>query len=121
MRAKLREARTYSEWKKAAERLDRYLGAEAWKEEDSFAYYDCATVRRLLREMRWLRERAGREGREGTAVGELRALLEMCVKNSFAGIESARLYSQTYLGTKHLVQNFVDEGVLGCIIWGSRC
>ena len=43
------------------------------------------------------------------AVFELRALIEACVKNNFVGVENARLYSQTYYGTKNLVQNFVDE------------
>lgn len=42
---------------------------------------------------------------------ELRILLEACVKNNFGGIESARLYSQTYYGTKSLVQEYVEEGV----------
>ena len=41
---------------------------------------------------------------------DLRALVEACVKNNFVGIENPRLYSQTYYGTKNIVQNFVDEG-----------
>ena len=32
-----------------------------------------------------------------------------------AGIESPRLYSQTYYGTKRLVEEYVDEGVYRCI------
>ncbi|PHH83987.1 hypothetical protein CDD83_2680 [Cordyceps sp. RAO-2017] len=36
-------------------------------------------------------------------------MIEACVKNNFVGVENSRLYSQTYYGTKNLVQNFIDE------------
>ena len=53
----------------------------------------------------------GGDGKDkGKAVEELRGLMEACVKNNFVGVENPRLYSQTYYGTKNLVQNFVDEG-----------
>ncbi|KAF8246490.1 FabD/lysophospholipase-like protein [Wilcoxina mikolae CBS 423.85] len=108
LRKKLRKAESYKEWVDAAKELDRFLGgAEKWMEEDAFAYYDHATVRRILRDLRKVREKAEQQG--GKEVEELRSLVEACVKNNFAGIESARMYSQTYYGTKHLVQNFVDE------------
>ncbi|KAH7631744.1 acyl transferase/acyl hydrolase/lysophospholipase [Sordaria sp. MPI-SDFR-AT-0083] len=42
-------------------------------------------------------------------VEDLKALIEACVKNNFVGIENPRLYSQTYYGTKNLVQNYIDE------------
>ena len=35
--------------------------------------------------------------------------LQACVKYNFVGIENPRLYSETYLGTKHLLQGFVDQ------------
>ena len=41
---------------------------------------------------------------------ELRRLLEACMINNFGGIESSRLYSQTYYGTKNLLQEFIEEG-----------
>jgi hypothetical protein len=37
-------------------------------------------------------------------------LIEACVKTNFVGVENSRLYSQTYYGTKNLVQEFIDEG-----------
>ena len=42
-------------------------------------------------------------------IEQLRALIEASVKNNFVGVENPRLYGQTYLGTKDLVQEFVDE------------
>ena len=40
---------------------------------------------------------------------DLRTLLEAAVKNNFVGTENPRLYSETYYGTKNLVQSFIDE------------
>lgn len=44
-------------------------------------------------------------------IEELRRLLEACIKSNFGGIESPRLYSQTYHGTKTLLQDFYAEGM----------
>lgn len=114
LRANMRRTSNYKDWVAAAKQLDRYLGRQAWKEENGFAYYDSRTVRRVWEQMRKTRMRAetaeAQGGDGGKAVDELRTLLEACVKNNFVGVENARLYSQTYYGTKNLVQNFIDEG-----------
>ena len=123
LRRQMRQAADYDEWVAAARNLDAFLGNKEWKEENEFAYYDSKTVRRvetsLRRSLRAAEaaERAVDEGRElppgdrvATAVEDLRALVEACVKNNFVGTENPRLYGQTYYGTKNLVQNFVDEG-----------
>ncbi|KAF4628169.1 hypothetical protein G7Y89_g9981 [Cudoniella acicularis] len=104
--------------RRKAKELDRFLGNDKWKEEDAFAYYDHTTVRRVLDQMRRCRRRVEAEDTVGTsingtssgkAIEELRALVEACVKNNFVGVENSRLYSQTYYGTKNLVQEFIDE------------
>ncbi|KAL1882002.1 hypothetical protein VTK73DRAFT_2984 [Phialemonium thermophilum] len=132
LRRSMRQASTYGEWVAVAKQLDQFLGNEPWKEEDSYAYYDSKTVRRVLVEMRKCREKAealqarsvngdspareqnssiatARSAKDRKTVEDLRALIEACVKNNFVGVENPRLYSQTYYGTKNLVQNFVDE------------
>lgn len=38
-------------------------------------------------------------------------MLEICLRSNFAGTESFRLYSETFVGTKGLVQEWVDEGM----------
>jgi hypothetical protein len=122
LRRAMRATSSYEEWVAAAKRMDGFLGNEGWKEENEFAYYDSVTVRRVWEQMRKCRAKAERlEARLGPASGvedgmdrkdveDLRALVEACVKNNFVGVENPRLYSQTYYGTKNLVQNFVDEG-----------
>lgn len=37
-------------------------------------------------------------------------MLEVCLRNNFAGVESFRLYAESFLGTKELVERYVDEG-----------
>lgn len=116
LRRNMRQTSNYRDWVGAAKELDGYLGRQTWKEENDFAYYDSKTVRRVWDQMRKTRTKAeqheskGEKGDAAKAIDELRALIEACVKNNFVGVENARLYSQTYFGTKNLVQNFLDEG-----------
>lgn len=127
LRRNMRATSGYREWRAAARELDEFLGNSAWKETNEFAYYDWKTVRRVWDSLKKSREKAeaverrisegqaveSDERQEGEkAVEALRALLAACVKNNFVGVENPRLYSQTYYGTKNLVQNHVDEGTL---------
>ena len=116
LRRNMRQTSTYRDWVTAAKELDGYLGRQTWKEENDFAYYDSKTVSKVWDQLRKTRarveeqEKLGEKDDGGKAVAELKALIEACVKNDFVGVENPRLYSQTYFGTKNLVQNFLDEG-----------
>ncbi len=116
LRRKMQAADNYDDWIRAAKALDDYLGNEEWKRRDHYAYYDSATVRRVRKDMKRARLRAETMERSSEkdpdtprAVEDLRDLVEACAKSSFAGIENPRLYSETYYGTKNLVQDYVEE------------
>ncbi|KAK2000590.1 patatin-like phospholipase [Colletotrichum falcatum] len=121
LRRSMRRTNNYRDWVVAAKELDSYLDRQRWKEENDFAYYDSKTVKRVWEQMRKCRQRAeaqengetdgqGQNKPQGKpAIEELHALLSACVKSNFVGVENPRLYSQTYYGTKNLVQNFIDE------------
>jgi len=114
LRRRLHQATSYQEWQEAAQQLDEYLGNEKWKRLDRYSYYDHQTVRRVTSQLAQLQQNADAEGRDGmggdlTAINELTTFLESCIKNNFVGIENPRLYSETYIGTKDLVQAFVDQ------------
>ncbi|KAH7162295.1 acyl transferase/acyl hydrolase/lysophospholipase [Dactylonectria estremocensis] len=115
LRASMRNTSHYSDWVAAAKELDGYLERQIWKEENDYAYYDSNTVRRVWEQMKKTRalaeqqEAKGKRNDGGKAIDDLRTLTEACVKNNFVGVENSRLYSQTYYGTKNLVQNFLDE------------
>lgn len=111
----------YPDWLKAAQALDAHLGNEQWKQTDEYAYYDHLTINKVVAQLKKVRKDAEQEVRHGRAsaselpaVEELCSLLEACVKNNFAGVENPRMYSETYSGTKDLVQEYIDE-VHACI------
>lgn len=127
LRRNVRATSTYKEWRTAAKELDEYFGNSDWREKNEFAYYDWKTVKKVwesMKKSRAMAEKVEKRLSEGKMIGTeerqdgekaveaLRALLAACVKNNFVGVENPRLYSQTYYGTKNLVQNHVDEGML---------
>jgi predicted acylesterase/phospholipase RssA len=121
LRQELSAQKNYPDWLKAAQALDVHLGTENWKKVDEYAYYDHLTVNKVVSQLKQRRKDAEWEmenGRVGSsevpAIEDLRALLEACVKNNFAGVENPRIYSETYSGTKDLVQEYIDE-VHACI------
>lgn len=120
LRSKLQATTNYGDWVEAAKELDTFLGNDKWKAEDEYAYYDHKTIRRVYDQVRKCRRNVEEEekrrvvgnGNAGPSksVEDLKSLIEACVKNNFVGVENSRLYSQTYYGTKNLVQDFIDEG-----------
>jgi len=116
IRHELQRANSYEEWRRAAERLDAELGNEKWKRDDEYSYYNSVTVSRVTQQLRHMRQKVlqetltnGNTNNTSSSVWDLKALLENCIKNNFVGVENSRLYSETYVGTKELVQRFIDE------------
>lgn len=105
-----------AQWKRIALELDALLGLNQWKQSAPNAYYDAPLVRRVLKALREFRSRDDVEG--------VCAVLHACVRNNFAGVESFRLYSESYYGTKNLVQEYLDEGesrrACTCFPWRPR-
>ncbi|KAJ3555830.1 hypothetical protein NM688_g2363 [Phlebia brevispora] len=101
LRKRLRGAQTYQEWKDAAQTLDEYLKFDVWKTIDEDPYYDWKLVRRVLRTLRSMRAKNDVRGVLG--------VLETCIRTNFAGTESPRLYSETFYGTKDLIEAYVGE------------
>jgi hypothetical protein len=114
LRKRLRASQTYEEWKEAAKDLDDYYGTEEWKKQDAFAYYDYATVRKVVGDLANLRiklEQGGglEDGERVRCIESMKQILETSLKSNFAGIENPRLYCQTYYGTKDRLQEFIEE------------
>ncbi|PVF96499.1 patatin-domain-containing protein [Serendipita vermifera] len=101
LRQKLRNAKTYEEWKEAALTLDNYLGFDEWKEQDEDPYYDYLLVKKVRRSLRILRQKNDARGVLG--------VLDLCLRANFAGTESSRLYSETFYGTKKAIESYITE------------
>lgn len=115
LRQRLRKARTLEEWHHAAKELDDFLGNTKWMQgRQDFAYYDASTVQRATQNMR--------EARELGDLNALRGHVEACIKANFAGTCNPELYSQTFFGTKRLVNEFVEEAErsLACLLETDR-
>ena len=105
LRRQLQHANTYEEWQSSARALDEYLGNEDWKREAPYSYYHHQTVKKVNDQLATLLQSSS----DPKALEDLKALLESCIKNNFVGVENPRLYSESYIGTKDLVQTFVDR------------
>ncbi|GME74144.1 unnamed protein product [[Candida] boidinii] len=103
LRDELRNATSYEEWISHAKNLDKHLGFDKWRKEDRFYCYDWRTLRKLVKQLRHLRETENDE--------ELSIVLQNCCKSNFAGTENPLLYSQCYYGTKELVNKYNNEVV----------
>ena len=115
IRRRLQQSKSYNEWCSEAQTLDEWLGNEEWKRNDAYSYYNHQTVQKVSQQLSELKSRIEIDqardttGHEGSkAVHELKSLLESCIRNNFVGVENPRLYSESYLGTKDLVQLFID-------------
>ncbi|WVQ75039.1 hypothetical protein IAR50_004648 [Cryptococcus sp. DSM 104548] len=101
LRKELRKAKTYEEWKVAALKLDEHMGFEDWKETEEDSYFDWTLVRRVKRTLTRLRSANDTRG--------LMDALAVCVRANFAGTESVKMYSETFIGTKKVVEAHVKE------------
>lgn len=114
LRRRLQRAEDYESWKIVAQELDTHLGNDKWKQSSPYSYYNHATVERVNQQLTYLIDQVTSSGSRGTnSINELKELLEACIKNNFMGVENPRLYSETYYGTKDLVQTFYDKVHLG--------
>ncbi|CAH1763500.1 16247_t:CDS:2 [Entrophospora sp. SA101] len=103
LREQLRKSTTYNEWIDAAQKLDFYFKYNEWKDEIPFGYYDFNLLQKVNRDLRTIRDNPNENPQL------LKSVLQNCVKNNFAGVENSRLYSQTYYGTKKIVEDHIDE------------
>ncbi|KAI9226923.1 MAG: lipase [Piptocephalis tieghemiana] len=110
LRHRLRSATSYQEWKEAAEALDSHLGRDTWKRQPADPYYDWRLVRKLNRQLR-----VALASRDTHALADLLG----SVKDNVGGIESKRLYSQAYYGTKDLVQSFLHHTIQAVRVIGD--
>lgn len=101
LRKRMRSADNYTDWKEAALAQDDYLGYEKWKTEDGSGFYDWILVKKVKSSLKNFREKDDAEN--------LLGVLDLCLRNNFAGTENFRLYSETYFGTKYLVESYLAE------------
>lgn len=103
LREALRKSKNYEEWIENAEKLDDYLGNTQWKNDPVFYYYDYKTLSKTIKNLKACTNEENIE--------KLLMILQNCVKSNFAGIENSVMYSQTYYGTKNLIETYKRQVV----------
>ncbi|TXT13350.1 hypothetical protein VHUM_00717 [Vanrija humicola] len=101
LRKKLRAATTYTEWKQAAREMDAYFGFDEWKQTEDDSYFDYNLVRRVRHTLARFRTNKDTRG--------LMDALSVCIRPNFAGTESVKMYSETFFGTKRVIEAHVNE------------
>ena len=96
----MKTAKSYDEWKAAAQQKDQETGRDLWRRADESDLYDYALVRRRLDELHRLR-------RTGDDIGLYFALQEG-IHGNFGGMGRAPLYQKSAFGTKKLITDYVD-------------
>ncbi|CAO3587873.1 unnamed protein product [Absidia cylindrospora] len=104
LRSYLRGSTTFEEWCQAAKNLDDYMTKEDWKTTPAHGFYDYRLLQKVVKHLQLYRNMDDPESAQN-----LKDVLYASLKQNFAGIENAKLYSNTYLGTKYLIDDYVDE------------
>jgi TAG lipase/steryl ester hydrolase/phospholipase A2/LPA acyltransferase len=98
---KMLRADSYTDWKNAALEHDAKSGFEAWKSKEESKSYDYINIRSRIDALKELR-------RQEDDIGLLFALNEGIHGNQ-GGMGKSELYKKAKFGTKHLIEEYVDE------------
>ena len=99
----LKTAKTYQEWKKYANQLDRLQGLYLWKENSKSPYYDWRRIRDDLTTFRSLVDNSD--------VAGIMKFSRARLTRNLVGINDRRLYTHLRSGTKRLIEEYISEVV----------
>eukprot|EP00297_Palpitomonas_bilix_P002409 CAMPEP_0113870406 /NCGR_PEP_ID=MMETSP0780_2-20120614/2066_1 /TAXON_ID=652834 /ORGANISM="Palpitomonas bilix" /LENGTH=796 /DNA_ID=CAMNT_0000855675 /DNA_START=236 /DNA_END=2626 /DNA_ORIENTATION=+ /assembly_acc=CAM_ASM_000599 len=94
-------AKSYREWLEAAMLLDRLEERHEWRDEPESAYYNFKVVLNRTKKLRALRE--------GGDPAALAFYLRACMLRNDSGIGNDRLYTESYVGTKYAIHEYMQE------------
>jgi predicted acylesterase/phospholipase RssA len=98
---KMRNADNYADWKKAALEHDALSGFETWRSKEESKSYDFVNIRSRLDVLKAFRQ-------QKDDIGLLFALNEGIHGNQ-GGMGKSILHDRAKFGTKHLIEEYVDE------------
>ena len=97
----IEHAGSYQEWYEASAEHDRLSGVEEWKDIDRSPWYDYELIRNRLAQIRQTRER--------NDVNKLVFHLHEGLHGNLGNISNPRLYQHSRVGTKRLIERYLDE------------
>ncbi len=94
-------ARDYETWLRLAGEHDRETGADLWRQDDASRLYDNVNIATRLQRLRRLRRKGDDQG--------LLFVLNEGIHGNMEGMGKSQLYSRAKCGTKHLIEEYIDE------------
>jgi NTE family protein len=103
LRKSLKRAKSYEEWKEAAQAYDKYHRLDRWRSVDETKQYDHVSIRHRLDRLRALKARKDIKG--------MLFNLNEGIHGNIGGMGKAGLYGHAMSGTKELIENYIEEVV----------
>ncbi len=97
----LRRATSYDEWREAADAWDRHHKLDRWRSKDHSRQFDYVSIRVRLDSLRSLKARHDTRGMLYT--------LNEGIHGNMGGMGRAGLYGHALSGTKHLIEDYIEE------------
>ncbi len=97
----MRHATSYSAWESAARAADALSGREAWKAAPDSPMYDSHGIATRLRQLR--------TARHSGDPAEMIRLVRENLDRGVAGLGNPLLYTHCHVGTKALIEEYIDE------------
>ncbi|CAF2626547.1 unnamed protein product [Rotaria sp. Silwood2] len=97
----LNNAENYEEWYEYACETDKLHGREIWKARSKSKYYNENLTRTFTDELKSYRELGDIE--------KLIKILQICINKSMNGIFNEHLYSKSLVGTKYVIEEYIQE------------
>ncbi len=101
MKQQLETAESYEEWKSIALKLDEESGAQEWKYDNSSAFFDAEIISHRLNLLR--------RYKLNHRTVDLIYILREGFSHDVANIGHPMLFAQTYIGTKKLIEDYIEE------------
>jgi TAG lipase/steryl ester hydrolase/phospholipase A2/LPA acyltransferase len=98
---KFKKANDYAQWQLSAKAYDHTSGLDHWRQTEQSREYDYVSIRTRLDRLRSLKAQQDYQG--------LLYILNEGIHGNTAGMGRASLYSRAKSGTKHLVEDYIDE------------
>ncbi|EPB88490.1 hypothetical protein HMPREF1544_04725 [Mucor circinelloides 1006PhL] len=100
---RLNNAETFDEWQDRAADLDIYLKNDKWRQQPASRVYDSKLIASRLEHLK--------KAHANEDVDSMTYLLRGVLLRNFGGICDRKLFSHSYLGTKQLIEDYMEEVV----------
>lgn len=104
----LKNVTNYKEWKDVVAEIDQLTNMDFWRQNFISKHYDYVLINDRLKALK--------QARLNDDATQIMSLLRSGMIRNFGGISQKRLYLKSYLGTKYMIDEFINE-VLDCLAY----